>query len=146
MAFRIVSKRVCASLRAPRVNCVSTRFASSAAAAVQGSSLPQELKDSIAVWIPRFRLLGANTNSRQRDSTLATPDPPAGSKTSGLVDQQLPYMVPTYVRPPPMFEKGEGCYMWDVENRKYLDFTAGIAVNALGHCDAGVVEVIAQQV
>ena len=55
-------------------------------------------------------------------------------------------MVPTYVRPPPMFEKGEGCYMWDVENRKYLDFTAGIAVNALGHCDAGVVEVIAQQV
>jgi acetylornithine aminotransferase len=129
MAFRIVSKRVCASLRAPRVNCVSTRFASSAAAAVQGSSLPQELKDSIA-----------------RDSTLATPDPPAGSKTSGLVDQQLPYMVPTYVRPPPMFEKGEGCYMWDVENRKYLDFTAGIAVNALGHCDAGVVEVIAQQV
>ena len=36
--------------------------------------------------------------------------------------------------------------MWDVENRKYLDFTAGIAVNALGHCDAGVAEVIAQQV
>ena len=86
----------------------------------------------------------ADTN--QRDSTLATPDPPAGSKTAGLVDQQLPYMVPTYVRPPPMFEKGEGCYMWDVENRKYLDFTAGIAVNALGHCDAGVAEVIAQQV
>lgn len=55
-------------------------------------------------------------------------------------------MVPTYVRPPPMFEKGEGCYMWDIENRKYLDFTAGIAVNGLGHCDAGVAEVIAQQV
>jgi acetylornithine aminotransferase len=83
---------------------------------------------------------------RQRDATLATPDPAPGSKTAGLVDQQLPYMVPTYVRPPPMFEKGEGCYMWDVENRKYLDFTAGIAVNALGHCDAGVVEVISQQV
>lgn len=55
-------------------------------------------------------------------------------------------MVPTYVRPPPMFEKGEGCYMWDIENRKYLDFTAGIAVNALGHCDAGVAQVIAEQV
>ena len=36
--------------------------------------------------------------------------------------------------------------MWDVENRKYLDFTAGIAVNALGHCDAGVAAVIAEQV
>jgi acetylornithine aminotransferase len=45
-----------------------------------------------------------------------------------------------------MFEKGEGCYMWDVENRKYLDFTAGIAVNALGHCDPGVAQVIAEQV
>jgi acetylornithine aminotransferase len=55
-------------------------------------------------------------------------------------------MVPTYVRPPPMFEKGEGCYLYDVENRKYLDFTSGIAVNALGHCDAGVAQAIAEQV
>jgi acetylornithine aminotransferase len=44
-----------------------------------------------------------------------------------------------------MFEKGKGCYMWDVENRKYLDFTAGIAVNALGHCDEGMAEVITEQ-
>jgi acetylornithine aminotransferase len=55
-------------------------------------------------------------------------------------------MVPTYVRPPPMFEKGEGCYMWDIENRKYLDLTAGIAVNALGHCDPGVAQVLGEQV
>jgi acetylornithine aminotransferase len=55
-------------------------------------------------------------------------------------------MVKTYVRPPPMFVKGEGCYLWDVENRKYLDFTAGIAVNALGHCDPEMSKIIAQQV
>jgi len=36
--------------------------------------------------------------------------------------------------------------MWDIENRKYLDLTAGIAVNALGHCDAGVAQVIGEQV
>jgi acetylornithine aminotransferase len=82
----------------------------------------------------------------KRDSSLPTPDPHSSSKTAGLVNQQLPYMVPTYVRPPPMFEKGEGCYMWDVENRKYLDFTAGIAVNALGHCDPGVAHVLGEQV
>lgn len=35
--------------------------------------------------------------------------------------------------------------MWDNENREYLDFTAGIAVNSLGHADAGVARVIAQQ-
>jgi acetylornithine aminotransferase len=55
-------------------------------------------------------------------------------------------MVKTYARPPPMFVKGEGCYLWDVENRKYLDFTAGIAVNALGHCDPGMQRILAQQV
>jgi acetylornithine aminotransferase len=87
-----------------------------------------------------------HTDFLQRESSLPTPDPHSDSKTAGLVNQQLPYMVPTYVRPPPMFEKGDGCYMWDIENRKYLDFTAGIAVNALGHCDAGVARVIGEQV
>lgn len=55
-------------------------------------------------------------------------------------------MVRTYVRPPPMFVKGEGSYLWDAENRKYLDFTAGIAVNALGHCDSEMAKLISQQV
>lgn len=45
-----------------------------------------------------------------------------------------------------MFVKGEGCYLWDVENRKYLDWTSGIAVNALGHCDPGMSKLMAQQV
>lgn len=54
-------------------------------------------------------------------------------------------MVPTYVRPPPVFQKGEGCYVWDIENRQYLDFTAGIAVNALGHCDPGMSNILYQQ-
>jgi acetylornithine aminotransferase len=44
-----------------------------------------------------------------------------------------------------MFHKGEGCYLWDVENRRYLDFTAGIAVNSLGHCDPEISKLLAQQ-
>jgi acetylornithine aminotransferase len=44
-----------------------------------------------------------------------------------------------------MFHKGEGCYLWDVENRQYLDFTAGIAVNALGHCDPEMSKIMYQQ-
>lgn len=55
-------------------------------------------------------------------------------------------MVATYVRPPPMMVKGEGCYLWDVENRRYLDFTAGIAVNSLGHADPEMIRIISQQV
>jgi acetylornithine/succinyldiaminopimelate/putrescine aminotransferase len=41
---------------------------------------------------------------------------------------------------------GEGCYLWDLENRQYLDFTAGIAVNALGHNDPDMVKLISHQV
>ena len=46
-----------------------------------------------------------------------------------------------YARPPLVLARGKGSYVWDVNGREYLDFSAGIAVNALGHGDAGVVEV-----
>ena len=86
------------------------------------------------------------TRTIQKETSLPTPDPSESSQTARLVNDQLPYMVPTYVRPPPMFQKGEGCYLWDVENRRYLDFTAGIAVNALGHCDPEMATLLGQQV
>ena len=78
--------------------------------------------------------------------SLPNPDPPSDSQTAAIVGEHAQYMVATYVRPPPMMAKGEGCYLWDIENRKYLDFTAGIAVNALGHCDPEMSKLIAQQV
>lgn len=62
-----------------------------------------------------------------------------------MVDSYAPYMVATYVRPPPVFHKGQGCYLYDIENRQYLDFTAGIAVNALGHCDPEMSKILYQQ-
>lgn len=45
-----------------------------------------------------------------------------------------------------MMVKGQGCYLWDMENRRFLDLTAGIAVNSLGHCDPEIAKIIAQQV
>lgn len=40
---------------------------------------------------------------------------------------------------------GKGSWVWDLEGRKYLDFCAGIAVNALGHGDEGMAEVLRTQ-
>lgn len=131
MALRLSSKRLCVALSSPRVVVVSSsykRYASSASAVVANSNLPGSLKDAII-----------------KETSLPTPDPSESSQTARLVNDQLPYMVPTYVRPPPMFQKGEGCYLWDVENRRYLDFTAGIAVNALGHCDPEMAKLLGQQ-
>jgi acetylornithine/succinyldiaminopimelate/putrescine aminotransferase len=77
---------------------------------------------------------------------LPNPDPQADSASARLVAEHEPYMVATYSRPSPVFVKGEGSYLWDLENRRYLDFTAGIAVNGLGHCDPEFSKLIAQQV
>ena len=83
---------------------------------------------------------------QQRDAALPNPDPQADSPSAALVNEHAPYMVATYARPPPVFVQGEGSFLWDVENRKYLDFTAGIAVTALGHCDAEFTKILADQV
>ncbi|ROP73144.1 acetylornithine aminotransferase [Frigoribacterium sp. PhB107] len=47
--------------------------------------------------------------------------------------------------PKVMLERGEGCAVWDVDGKRYLDFLAGIAVNALGHAHPVLVEAIARQ-
>ncbi|ODV90779.1 hypothetical protein CANCADRAFT_2505 [Tortispora caseinolytica NRRL Y-17796] len=72
-------------------------------------------------------------------------DPDAASKSAQFVEEYLPYMLATYSRPLPVFQKGEGSILIDIEGRKYIDFTAGIAVNSLGHCDPEVSAVIAKQ-
>lgn len=53
------------------------------------------------------------------------------------------YVLQTYQRPDFVIERGEGCYLFDTEGRRYLDFVAGIAVNALGYGDADVARAIA---
>lgn len=45
----------------------------------------------------------------------------------------------TYKRPPAEIVRGEGVFLYDTEGKRYLDFVSGIAVNALGYGDAGLV-------
>lgn len=42
------------------------------------------------------------------------------------------YVLQTYVRPDLVFTSGEGARLYDAHGKEYLDFAAGIAVNALG--------------
>ncbi|NBD38356.1 MAG: acetylornithine/succinylornithine family transaminase [Verrucomicrobia bacterium] len=51
-----------------------------------------------------------------------------------VADQYATHVLPTYGTAPFTLVRGEGSYVWDAENRRYLDFTSGIAVNTLGHC------------
>jgi acetylornithine/N-succinyldiaminopimelate aminotransferase len=50
-----------------------------------------------------------------------------------------------YLPAPIEITRGDGAYLWDVEGRKYLDFTAGVAVVNLGHSHPKLVEVIREE-
>ncbi len=45
----------------------------------------------------------------------------------------IPAVMPTYGRWDVTVERGEGCYLYATDGRKFLDFTSGIAVTSLGH-------------
>ena len=72
--------------------------------------------------------------------THPIPAPEPTSRTRETLALASDYVLPVYARPPLVLERGKGSWVWDCDGRKYLDFSAGIAVNALGHADEGVSE------
>lgn len=62
-----------------------------------------------------------------------------------IIDRANQVLMPTYTRFPIVLAKGEGCWVWDVEGKKYLDLVGGIAVNCLGHADPRLQKVISEQ-
>jgi acetylornithine/N-succinyldiaminopimelate aminotransferase len=55
-------------------------------------------------------------------------------------------MMPTYGTPPVALARGQGCRVWDVDGREYLDLIAGIAVSSLGHAHPALVDAVCRQV
>ncbi len=53
--------------------------------------------------------------------------------------------MPTYARSDIAFERGEGAYLYAADGRRYLDFSSGIAVTALGHSHPHLVEALKAQ-
>ena len=54
-------------------------------------------------------------------------------------------LLPTYQRADLAFERGEGCTLYTAEGEAYLDFGAGIAVNAFGHAHPRLIAALAAQ-
>jgi len=54
--------------------------------------------------------------------------------------------MPTYGRLPIALSHGQGVYVWDTNNRRYLDALGGIAVNTLGHAHPELVAALREQV
>ena len=54
-------------------------------------------------------------------------------------------VMPTYARFPVTFARGEGAWLWDTGDRRYLDALAGIAVCNLGHAHPAVRDALCAQ-
>src|SRR3954468_22351503 len=69
-----------------------------------------------------------------------------GPRAQELLDRDARYVSPSYTRVYPLVvERGSGAVIQDVDGNLFLDFTAGIAVNATGHCHPEVVAAIKDQ-
>ena len=55
-------------------------------------------------------------------------------------------VIPNYTRFPISLVRGENSWVWDAEDRRYLDFFPGWGCNLLGHCPPAVVEAVQSQV
>src|SRR6476659_6700450 len=80
------------------------------------------------------------------------PDLPAihgplpGPRARQVIERDHKVLSPSYTRPYPLVvSRGEGAMVEDIDGNRFLDFNAGIAVVATGHCHAKVVAAIQEQ-
>ena len=62
-----------------------------------------------------------------------------------VMDLEKAHLLQNYARYPLLITRGKGCYVYDAEGRRYLDFITGIGVNALGHAHPRIVKAIREQ-
>jgi acetylornithine/N-succinyldiaminopimelate aminotransferase len=65
--------------------------------------------------------------------------------TDEIIERERRFLLPTYNRYPIALERGKGVFLYDREGNRYLDFVAGLGVNALGHAHPRVVKAIREQ-
>src|SRR5271154_4209836 len=69
-----------------------------------------------------------------------------GPRAQAIIDRDDKVLSPSYTRGYPLVVKrGEGAIIEDVDGNRFLDFNAGIAVVAAGHCHPRVVEAVQRQ-
>ncbi|ODQ45556.1 hypothetical protein PICMEDRAFT_16857 [Pichia membranifaciens NRRL Y-2026] len=65
--------------------------------------------------------------------------------TKDYLSSHVPFEVTTYSRPPFILASAKGSYLYDLDQKKYIDFTAGIAVVSLGHSDPEIAKIMFDQ-
>src|SRR5437588_1557770 len=88
----------------------------------------------------------ANTLQQVRSDLPHLTGPLPGARARAIIQRDALVVSPSYTRGYPLVaEKGEGAIVEDVDGNRFLDFAAGIAVVATGHCHPQVVRSIQDQ-
>jgi len=66
--------------------------------------------------------------------------------TNNIIKNSLRYLVNNYFRFPIVLVRGEGCKVWDVDGKEYIDFASGLGTTNLGHCHPKIIEAVKDQV
>jgi acetylornithine/N-succinyldiaminopimelate aminotransferase len=62
-----------------------------------------------------------------------------------MTNSATTHLLPVFARVDLAFSRGEGCYLTATNGERYLDFTSGVAVNALGHAHPALVAALQEQ-
>ena len=62
-----------------------------------------------------------------------------------IAERERQFLLQTYNRYPVVLTRGKGVFLWDIDDKKYLDFVSGLGVNALGHAHPRIVKAIREQ-
>ena len=67
------------------------------------------------------------------------------TRNEEIIDRAKKRLLQNYKQQPVVLVKGEGCYVWDADGKRYLDLLAGIATCSLGHCHPQIVAAAKKQ-
>ncbi len=67
------------------------------------------------------------------------------NETTDLIATAQENLLPIYRQRALILDHGKGSRLWDLDGKEYIDFAAGIAVNALGHGDAEILAALHEQ-
>lgn len=70
---------------------------------------------------------------------------PEVSAAQAVMDLERAYLLQNYGRYPLVLKRGKGCWLYDIEGRRYLDLISGIGVNSLGYAHPRIMRVLREQ-
>lgn len=84
------------------------------------------------------------TESNSKTPRIVTPPP--GPQARAILERDAAVLSPSYARDYGfVMDHGKGAEVWDVDDNRYIDFCAGIAVNSTGHSHPEIVQAIQEQ-